>query len=347
MTKTFTRLGAAGLAALTLTAVAGVAWAWGASGHRIIGRVAVRALPADLPAFLKTSEAVDAIGEIAREPDRSRGAGQPHDADLDPGHFVDLTEDGHVFIAGGPSLAAMPRNRNDYDIALVKAGVDPFKAGYLQYNVMDGYQQLTKDFAHWRAESAALKRGLLAPHRDWVVADVRRREALIIRDLGYWAHFVGDGSQPFHVSIHYNGWGDYPNPEGFTQDKVHGPFEGDFVIAHVKEADVAREMPPLADCGASIQACTASYLTATQAQVVPFFRLYKAGAFASASSEAKAYTLARVTAGAAMLRDLVVRSWRESGKGVVGYKPSVSVAALESGAPADEKALWSGLYGDD
>jgi hypothetical protein len=28
--------------------------------------------------------------------------------------------------------------------------------------------------------------------------------------LGIWSHYGGDASQPLHVSIHYNGWGDYP-----------------------------------------------------------------------------------------------------------------------------------------
>jgi hypothetical protein len=32
------------------------------------------------------------------------------------------------------------------------------------------------------------------------------------------------------VSIHYSGWGEYPNPNGYTNSKtIHAHFEGRFV----------------------------------------------------------------------------------------------------------------------
>ena len=336
-------------AAVALSLAAGVtaAWAWGSTGHRIIGRLGAATLPAELPAFLKTSEAIDAVGEIAREPDRSKGAGQPHDADLDPGHYVDLTEDGHVFTAEGPSIDRLPKSRHDYDTALVKAGIDPFKAGYLQYNLMDGYQQLVKDFAYWRIETALLKQNALPEHRAWIQSDLLRRQALIIRDLGWWAHFVGDASQPMHASIHYNGWGDYPNPEGFTQDKVHGPWESDFVGANITEADVRRAMPAPADCGATIQICVAAYLTATEKETAPFYRLYQKGEFPGPTPEGKAFTVTRIAVGAGMLRDLTVRAWRDSTKNGMGYKPMISAGRVEAGERFDPKELWDDLYGLD
>ncbi len=52
---------------------------------------------------------------------------------------------------------------------------------------------------------------------------------VIIRDLGVWSHYIGDGSQPMHVSVHYNGWGNYPNPNGYTMAKIHAYFEGEYV----------------------------------------------------------------------------------------------------------------------
>ena len=58
---------------------AGQALAWGATGHRLIGRDAMQALPDDLPAFLRTTAAVDTVGELAREPDRWKDAGAVHD----------------------------------------------------------------------------------------------------------------------------------------------------------------------------------------------------------------------------------------------------------------------------
>ena len=98
---------------------------------------------------------------------------------------------------------------------------------------MDGYQQLVRDFATWRVLNAAEARETDPGKRAWYREDRLRREALILRDIGYLAHYVGDGSQPHHTTIHYNGWNrDTPNPEGFTTSRqTHGVFEGAFTGA--------------------------------------------------------------------------------------------------------------------
>src|ERR1700744_6763690 len=70
------------------------ALAWGYAGHQMIGEVAARHFSAELPAFLRTRLAVTRIGLLSQEPDVSRSLGQPHDADLDSGHFLDVSDDG-------------------------------------------------------------------------------------------------------------------------------------------------------------------------------------------------------------------------------------------------------------
>jgi hypothetical protein len=135
-----------------------------------------------------------------------------------------------------------------------------------------------------------------------------------------------------HVSIHYNGWGDGPNPEGFvTTAGLHAKFESDFVDAHVREQDVAAALRPYRDCGCSVQDHTQAYLIATQAGLVRVYRFEKAGAFDAATPEAKAFTVGRLAEGAAMLRDLVTDAWRASGQTVLGYKTKQSVADIEAG----------------
>ena len=66
---------AVALAALTLGAavLAGpaVVSAWGNTGHRLIGVAAVRGLPDELPAFLRTPGAAAEVGVLSREPDRT------------------------------------------------------------------------------------------------------------------------------------------------------------------------------------------------------------------------------------------------------------------------------------
>ncbi|OYX80334.1 MAG: S1/P1 Nuclease, partial [Brevundimonas sp. 32-68-21] len=174
------------IAALALVAVAtpAVVDAWGNTGHRLIGIAAMRALPADMPGFLKTPGAIADVGELAREPDRWKGAGQPHDRERDTAHFIDLDDAGHVFDRRGMPLAELPRLKSEYDAALTKAGLDVDDAGYLPYAMIDAWQNLGRDFAYWRVLNAAERRETNMERQAWYRADRLRREALILRDIG-------------------------------------------------------------------------------------------------------------------------------------------------------------------
>lgn len=330
---------AASVALLSLLAV-GQADAWASTGHRIIGQLGVLALPSELPAFLRDPVVVQQIGEISREPDRSRGAGQPHDEDLDPGHFLDLTDDGHTL--DGPLLTEMPRNRDAFSAALHANGSDLHKTGWLYYNLIDGYEQLVKDFAYWRVDVVGEKRALDAKQKGWYAADRKLRELLIIRDLGYWSHFVGDTSQPMHVSVHYNGWGKYPNPNGYTDEHIHGPFEGTYVFQNVTPKMVEAAMPAMAVCKGAVTRCLTDYMLASQAKVEPLYALWKDGGFQPGDKRGVQFATERVAAGAAMLRDLVTRAWRDSADQTVGY-PGTKVSAIELGGDLP----FALLYGDD
>jgi hypothetical protein len=49
--------------------------------------------------------------------------------------------------------------------------------------------------------------------------------------VAWMGHYIGDGSQPLHDTIHHDGW-QGPNPNGYTRDpKVHGRFESQYVDA--------------------------------------------------------------------------------------------------------------------
>ncbi|MCW5703289.1 MAG: hypothetical protein KIT82_11990 [Bradyrhizobium sp.] len=75
---------------------AGQALAWGAIGHEWVSGIAIEKLPEDVPAFVRAPEAAAEIAVMGRELDRSKGAGETHDKERDPGHYVDLTDDGKV-----------------------------------------------------------------------------------------------------------------------------------------------------------------------------------------------------------------------------------------------------------
>ena len=332
MTASVGRAARALAAVVVLSLPAGRAFAWADYGHRLIGTLAVQTLPPELPAFLRTPDAAADVGELAREPDRSKGAGKTHDSARDPAHFLDLDDQGRVY--GGPALDALPETRGDYETSLGKVGSDSYHAGYLPYAIVDGWQQLAKDFAYWRAEVAG--EGLEADpvRKAWITADRLRRERQIVVDLGVWAHFVGDGSQPLHMTLHFNGWGPGPNPRGFTTEKIHAPFEGPFVRANVTEAEAREKMTPFRACGCPVDRRTARYLGETYRQAIPFYELEKAGGFKDGDMRGRDFTAARIAAGASELRDLIVEAWRASAYGAIGFPPTPVRDVVSGAAPA-------------
>ena len=332
-------LGALGGLALLLAAPSS-ALAWGDSGHRMIGVLGAQALPAELPAFLRTPQAAADIGELAREPDRWRNSGKLHDNMRDPAHFVDVDDDGRVL--GGPALAALPATRTDYETALRAVGVDGAKAGWLPYAIVDGWQQLAKDFAYWRADVAGERLEKDPTRKAWLSGDRQRRERQIVIDLGVWAHYVGDATQPMHVSVHYNGWGDGPNPKGFTTQRIHVPFEGPFVRANVSANQVRAGMRPYRACACSVERRTADYLAESFGKVAPFYEMEKAGGLKPGDPRGPAFASERLAAAASELRDLVTDAWTASATTQVGY-PLTPVGEIEAGR-VDAYPL---LYGGD
>ena len=337
------RFAFAAIAMLAVAVPAAQVDAWGSTGHRMIGVAAVRALPDSLPAFIRGMDAAAEVGEISREPDRSKGAGQPHDRERDTAHFVDLDDTGHIMTANGLSIDALPNLKSEYDAQLLAAGIKVDDAGYLPYAIMDGWQQLVRDFAYWRVLSAIEAREIDPAKRAWYREDRLRREALTRRDMGVLSHYVGDGSQPLHTSIHFNGWGDYPNPEGFTNSRqTHGTFEGGFVRRNIRlDAVEAAMAAPMLD-GFEMKRSIVSYLKTGVGQVVPFYTLEKAGGFAEGDARGVAFATERVAAGAAELRDLTILAWQASADQSIGW-PAVKVTDVQSGAVDP----WASLYGED
>lgn len=332
-------LGAAALMALPVAS----AMAWGASGHRTIGVAAMRSLPEDLPAFLRTAAAAADVGEFAREPDRWRGGPRTHTRERDTAHFVDLTDDGRVLSEAGPSIDALPELRSDYNALIVQAGLDADDAGWLPYAMIDGYQQLVRDFGNWRVLAAAEARESDPGRRAWYREDRERREELILRDIGVLGHYVGDGSQPLHLTIHYNGWGDYPNPEGFsTSRQFHGMVDG-YPFGRISLPDVEARMtanPCATPC--DIRARVPAYIRANLVHVAPLYRLERDGQLADGQPAGAAFMADRMATGASELRDLVASAYYESVGVRVGW-PAVAVADVEDGTVDP----WVSMIGSD
>ncbi len=316
------------------------ALAWGSSGHRLIGELALKSLPAELPDFLRKAEAARQVAEVAREPDRAKGASAPHDSDANAAHHVNVGDD--LKIAGRPSLTALPANRESYDTALRAAGTNQYRAGYLPYAIVDAWQQVVIDFAYWRADVAGARYAKTPAERSWFLQDQWIREGLTIRDLGLLAHFVGDGSQPMLVSIHSDGWGNYPNPQSFTTTRFRAAFEGTVVRNRITARDISAYVAASRDCRCTIERRTSDYLMATQKEIVMLYQIEKAGGFAARPDDGKVFASKRLAAGVAELRDMIADAWRRSAQMSVG-SPPIAVDDIETG----ETNAFDALRGTD
>ncbi|MBV9271731.1 MAG: S1/P1 Nuclease, partial [Candidatus Eremiobacteraeota bacterium] len=185
----------------------------------------------------------------------------------------------------------------------------------------DGWEELRKEFALWRADAAnersAADSSALMDAQHWEAVD----EEAVLHTTGTWGHFVGDASQPLHVTVHYNGWGNYPNPEQFSSDNhLHAFFESDFVNAHVDPGSVASKLAALKDCSANgaplddahVMAMMTSYLQASASTVPTLYRIDQRHGFRDATPEAVDFVDSRLAAGASELRDLIVCAWENS-----------------------------------
>ena len=320
---------ATALLALALGVGAGrEGWAWGATGHEWISGIAIERLPDSLPGFVRTTEAAAEIAVMGRELDRSKGTGKTHDAERDPAHWISLADDGSV--VGVLPLVELPQTREDYDTLLRAKGFTQYRAGYLPYAIVDGWQQIAKDFAYWRAASKGAETAATPEERAWFEADRRLREKLTLRDIGVWSHYAADAAQPMHVSIHFSGWGNFPNPNGYSDKDFHAYFEGEFVKSNVVRAEVAAEVGPYRACGCSIEARTQALLLASLAEVGPLYALERDGGLKPGDRRGIAFATARLAVGATAVRDMIVDAWRQSADTPVGY-PMVNLRDIESG----------------
>lgn len=315
--------------------LAGPAGAWGAYGHRIISAVAIAALPDAVPAFVRTPEAQAEIRLLGPEADNLRRSGTTFDQDRDAAHFLNLEDDGTVQQA--VALANLPATREAYESALRARGRSldekptQWAAGYLPYEIVEGWEQVARDFGYWRVAAYGEAHATTDADRAAFAQLRRLRETLTVRDIGYWSHFVADGSQPLHVSVHYNGWGDYPNPHNYSNSKtIHARFETAFVDAHASEALVLPRVGAYVPGAGPFLPRVEKYLLATNSHVEDVYKFEAADAFARGTPGAIGFTLDRLADGARALRDWIADAWTASADEKIGY-PAATVRDVENG----------------
>ncbi len=314
------------------------ALAWGTQGHSMISRAAVQSLPTEVPAFVRSQAAIDEIAYLGPEEDRLKGSGESFDTDRFAGHFLDIGDDGTV--AGVVRLDALPKSFVAYDDALRKAGSSPYTQGFVPYTIIDGFERARMDFAYWRVANYMATHATTAAARARFAAERDLRQSLTLRDIGDWSHFVADGSQPLHITVHFNGWGDYPNPHHYTTKHIHAFFESVFVDRYAKIAAVRALIPTYTRVDPThllsqdrIDSAIGRYLTNTAKAVPPLYQLYASGDFQSGSAKAVTFTDQQLARGSTELRNLIALAWEDSLNESVGY-PALPVRDILSGKVA-------------
>jgi hypothetical protein len=273
------------------------AHAWGNEGHRLINRLAAASLPADTPAFLHSQAALDEIEYLGPEPDRWRSKAEPElNAAQAPEHFIDLEL--------ADALGPLPHKRLDFEAMAFAAGKNPATIGLQPWETDEVWERLKSAMRDYRTILAA-------------GGDTKPVEAVIIFYAGWLGHYVGDGSQPLHVTVQYNGWTG-PNPHGYTTEhQIHYQFESPFVAANIHAPAVQAQMTPPKLIEGDLFDAYMAYLRHSGTYVEKVYQLEKAGGFVGAGTpESREFTAGRLAAGASMLRDMIYTAWIDSAQPV-------------------------------
>jgi hypothetical protein len=273
-----------------------VAWGWGSDGHMYVNRVAAEKLPPDVPAFLRN--AVAELTYLGPEPDRWREDSDPAlKSAQEPDHYIDLER-----IAW---LDRLPEGRYGFyqklyeKRAQTKDNPDdylPERVGLQPYIVMEIFGRLKSAFREYRQVRDHHQPTDFIEHK-------------IVFYAGWLGHYVADGSQPLHTTIHYNGWVG-ANPKGYaTRGGIHAEFETAYISRNIAATDFAKLVHApehIADpFGAYMQ-----YLKSSNGLVERVYELDKAGGFREAGSrEAFDFTTQRLAAGSQMLVNLWYTAW--------------------------------------
>jgi hypothetical protein len=282
------------LASLPLLAASASPARWGRDGHRMSGLAAATNLPADMPAFFR--DARERLGYLNYEPDRWRDPGlRELNEAFQYDHFIDLEN--------VPDDALNAGDRFNYLLMLSRHGLrEPQReGGLLPFRMLELYDRLLVQFRLWRQEQDPVT-------KKWI-------EERIINDAGILGHYVADGANPHHATIHFNGWAEgKPNPNGYTLDRTfHRRFESDFVSAKVRIDDLLPHLTTPRTIG-DVRAEIIAYIRRSNSLVNRLYDLEKQQAFGpeTSSPEHKTFAVERLSAGVELLRSLWWTAWVRS-----------------------------------
>ena len=269
--------------------------AWGEKGHLMINRVAIAAAAPKLPEFMNADR--EHLIFNAYEPDRWRDEGRtPMNLAQELDHYLNLEEWGAV--------STLPADRYSFIQQLTSRGVD-LKIGYLPYAMIENYGRLVNAFRYWRNAKTPMDR------------ESSRANAVYV--AGVLGHYVGDGSQPMHLTIHHHGWAaKVPNPKHYTTDYgIHARYESLYVNAAI---DIAKVKPDVRTPQRlpNVWEAIKQYLSHNFSELEPLYELEKAGEFNPEKPGLKGtqFIATELARAGTMLASLWYTAWLESGEPV-------------------------------
>jgi hypothetical protein len=300
--------------------------AWYEPGHRLVNQLALDSLPADFPTWIHEPDVEQRVVFLSQEPDRWRRSRE----DLlqhynNPDHVVELER----IADAGIDLGTLTPFRYDF-VAAFAAGraahpdrfpaIDPAQdryhtlawPGFLPWAIAEYYAKLQSQFSYLKTYEA------------YGTADeVANARANCVYVMGVMGHFVGDGSQPLHVTVHHSGWVG-PNPHGYPTNDFHALIDGAFIAkAGITLAELAPQVVPARPLNLAPRpdgrdpafVAAVDYLQATWRTVEPMFRLVQERKLVDAgpgSREGRRFIDGRLLAGGEMLGALWLTAWRQA-----------------------------------
>lgn len=305
--------------------------AWDYEGHRNVNQIAVAALPADFPAFVREPANTERIAFLGGEPDRWRNA--PDQPLKQSGgswgdHFCDIEQIPHA----GLDLAKVTSFRYDFILQFAAGrATHPEKFPRSDPANNTGHTDEWPGFAPWAITEyyGRLKSGfsyLKVMEELGTPVEVANAKANLLYVMGVMGHYVGDCAQPLHTTVHHHGWvGD--NPGGYTTwTGIHSWIDGGFAAAAgIRLADLLPRVVPAEPLALAAQpdgrdpffVAAMNYIIGQNKQVEPLYALEKKGVFkaevAGTSTEGREFIKNRYLTGGQMLASIWVTAWKNAG----------------------------------
>jgi hypothetical protein len=289
--------------------------AWDEEGHVIVTRVAYERLPPEMPDWLRSEKVRARLEYLSSEPDRWRGQHNIHlDHDNNPDHYIDA-EDLEPF---GLTLKTLPPLRREFlDLLATKRARGEVKESPRNARKDKEYTQLVPGMLpyeiaelQWKLAASWTTLKTYEQYRSSVTDDmIDNARQNVIYQMGVISHFVGDGSQPLHITRHHHGWVG-PNPKGYTMaGSFHAYIDGGVIALHriTKESLIPKARPPRPVSTKNYWPEICGYLDESFQKLEPLYELEKTGDLDN--SAGKAFIEDRLLEGGAMLAGVWVAAY--------------------------------------